>query len=49
MALLLFILLGDSGITAKYRLTVETKGIQDAAVITKLKSTSLEGKDNKRP
>ena len=38
---------GDSSITAKYRLTVETKGIQDATVIGKLTSSSLEGKDIK--
>ena len=40
-------LLGDSGITATCRVTVETKRIQDTVVITKLKSSSFEGKDNK--
>ena len=37
------IFLDDSAVTAEYRLTVETKSIKDAAVITKLRSSSLEG------
>jgi len=40
-------LLDDSTITAEYRLTIETKNIKDAAMMTKLKSSSLEGEDNK--